>query len=113
MRCRLHRMLAFLPLMLVPTGAFAQADTSASYDANALRLESHFGDIRIVRGASGSVVASIGTFRKVELAKLVGPSENAVREAREFERNQRPGAIAAMIGGVVFGVALAVSTRND
>lgn len=113
MRFRFHRALAFFPLMLTPAGALAQAGLSASYDSSALRLESHFGDIRIVRGVSGPVLARIGTFRRVELAKLVGPSENAVREAREFERNQRPGAIATMIGGIVFGVSVAVSARND
>ncbi|HJP86535.1 MAG TPA: hypothetical protein VJ852_11125 [Gemmatimonadaceae bacterium] len=112
MRYRLHLTLILLAMASIPSRAAAQLDTS-SYDANALRLESHFGDIRIIRGISGPVVASVGTFHKVELAKIVGTSENAAREAREFERNQRPGAIAALIGGIIVGTSIALSSRND
>ncbi len=102
----------------MPVQSFAQADTTGgdvsamSYDAKALRIESHLGDLRIVRGVSGPAVASIGTFRKVDLAKLVAPSENAVREAREFERNERRGAIAATVGGILVGASIAISTRT-
>ena len=109
--CRFHRIFP-LVAVLIPLQSFAQADTT-SYDASALRVESHFGDLRIVRGVSGPTVASIGTFRKVDLAKLVAPSENAVKEAREFERNQRRGSLAAMVGGIIVGTAIAVSTRNQ
>lgn len=112
MRSRTHLLLPFA-LLVIPAASFAQIDTAAGYDANALRLESHFGDLSIVRGASGSAVASIGVFRTVSLVRLVAPSENAVREAREFERNQRPGAIAVMLGGMILGASIAMSTRND
>jgi len=112
MRYRLHRPLFFLAMLLLSGRVIAQADTT-SYDANALRLESHFGDIRIVRGISGPVVASVGAFHMPNLTKLVGTSENAVREAREFERNQRPGAIASMMGGIIVGASIAVATRNE
>lgn len=113
MRSRLNRIFAWLGLVLIPSMAGAQADSANSYDANALRVESHFGDLRIVRGVSGPAVASVGTFRTVNLVKLVAPSENAVKEAREFERNQRPGSIAALLGAIVLGTSFAVSTRND
>lgn len=113
MRSRVHRSLACLGLTLIPSVAVAQADTTGGYDANALRVESHFGDLRIVRGVNGPAVASVGTFRTVNLVKLVAPSENAVKEAREFERNQRPGSIASLLGVIVVGTSVAVSTRND
>lgn len=112
MRYRLHRTLVFLAMLLMAGSAAAQAD-SVGYDANALRLESRFGDIRIVRGMSGRVVATVGTFHTPKLTRIVAPSENAVREAREFERNQRPGAIASMIGGIVVGTSIALAARND
>jgi hypothetical protein len=112
MRSRIHRTLLLLGL-LSPAVSLAQADTTTSYDANALRVESHFGNLTIVRGATGPAVASVGTFRKVNLVKLVEPSENAVREARVFEGNQRPGAIAALLGGIIVGTAIGISTRND
>lgn len=111
MRGRINRTLLLLGL-LIPAVSFAQ-DTTTTYDANALRVESRFGDLRIVRGVNGPAVASVGTFRKVNLVKLVEPSENAVREARVFEHNQRPGAIAAMLGGIIVGASIAISTRND
>jgi len=111
----MRRILRVLPLLalMIPLRSFAQADTSASFDVNALRVESHRGELRIVRGVDGSPVASIGTFRTVNLVKLVTPSPNAVREAREFERNQRPGAIAAMLGGIIMGASVAISVRHD
>jgi hypothetical protein len=112
MRYRLHGMLLCLAMMSVVRNAVGQADTM-SYDANALRLESHFGDVRIVRGLSGPVVATVGTFHRVDLAKIVGTSENATREARDFERNERPGAIASLIGGIIFGASIALSATND
>ena len=111
MRYRSHPALIFLATLLIPSGAGAQADT-LSYDAHALRLESHFGDIRIVRGISGPVVATVGTFHSVDLVKIVGASENATREARAFERDQRPGVIASLVGGLIVGTAIAVSTTN-
>ena len=111
MRYRSHRALIFLATLMISSRAAAQADT-VSYDANALRLESHFGDIRIVRGISGPVVATVGTFHKVDLVKIVGTSENATREARVFERNQGPGVIASLIGGLTVGTAIALSTSN-
>ena len=112
MRYRLHLALVCLAMLPMAGRAAAQAD-SAGYDANAMRLESRFGDIRIVRGINGPVVATVGTFHTPKLTKIVAPSENAVREAREFERNQRPGAIASMIGGVMVGTSIALSANNE
>lgn len=113
MRFRSRLILASLSLMMVPAPGLAQSDTTASYDASSLRLDSRYGTFRIVRGANGAVVASVGAFRTARLEKLVGSSENAVREAREFERNQLPGAIAATIGALIMGVSIGVASQNE
>jgi hypothetical protein len=90
----------------------AQSDTTRSYDLRSLRVESHFGDFRIVRGLNGPVVGNLGTFSRVDLTKLVAPSENAVKEAREFNRNYGSGMLASAIGGVALGVSLAIAANN-
>ena len=100
-------------LVSFPTWALAQADETRSYDTNALRVESHFGDFRIVRGADGAVVGRIGTFSRVDLTELVAPSQNAVREAREFNSNYGPGTLASAIGAMALGVSLAVASNNE
>lgn len=81
-----------------------------SYDAKALRLETHMGDFRIVRGLDGPVVGKIGLFSRPDLASLVAPSENAMKEGREFNRNHGPGMAAGITGMVVFAFSLAASS---
>jgi hypothetical protein len=89
------------------TGAASDPD---SYDSQALRLETHMGDFRIVRGLDGPVVGKIGLFSRPDLASLVAPSENAMREGREFNRNHGPGMAAGITGMVVFAFSLAASS---
>ncbi len=113
MRFRFHRALALVASLTFPSAAAAQTTPDVSYDSSALRLEWHFGDMRIVRGTSGSLVGSVGALHTPDLVKIVAPSENAVREAREFNRNHLPGSIAAMVGGIIFGAALVVAEHND
>ena len=70
----------------------------SSYDENALRVESHLGDMQIVRGTSSTVVARAGIFRGPRVVPLVSSSDSALAEAKVFERDynhsvQRGGAI--------------------
>ena len=69
-----------------------------NYDENALRLEGHNGDVRIVRGAQGTVLARISGFRTTDVAKLVAPSEQAMAEARIFSHDYIPGSWIAGLG---------------
>jgi hypothetical protein len=80
-----------------------------SYDESALRLDAKFGDVRIVRGADGTVVGQIGVFRGTDVTKLLAGSPNAVSEARVFEKNYRPGMIVLGIGLVSLGASVGVS----
>ena len=110
---RLRLAVWYMCLMTFPTVALAQADAAHSYDTNALRVESRFGDFRIVRGVDGVVVGRLGTFSRLDLTKVVAPSENALTEAREFNRNYGPGTLASAIGAIALRVSLAVASNND
>jgi hypothetical protein len=113
MRSGLRLALGCLLLAALSRVVAAQSDSTRSYDANALRVEPHWGDYRILRGVNGPVVGTIGTLRRFDLTKLVGPSENALREAREFNRDYTPGMLASMIGGLAVGVSLGILANNE
>ena len=88
-------------------------DTLSFYDANALRVESHGQEVRIYRGIKGPQIAQTGVFRSFDLAKIVAPSENAVREAQEFSRHYGPGSVATIVGGFILGIAFAFDLNSD
>ena len=77
-----------------------------SYEQNALRLETNFGDVRIVRGIEGTIVGRIGVFRGVDVTQVVAASPNAVAEAREFQRNYRPGTFVLGLGLISLGASV-------
>ncbi len=66
-----------------------------SYDQNALRLDGNFGDVSI------------------DVAKVVERSPNAVTEAREFQRNYRPGTVALGLGLMSLGASVGASQFHD
>ena len=78
----------------------------ATYDENALRIDQHRGTISIVRGVSETVVAKVGAFRGVDVARIVSASPNAVAEAKIFEHDYRPGTWIVSLGVATLGVAL-------
>jgi hypothetical protein len=84
-----------------------------SYDESALRIEGHRGDMRIVRGVQGTVVAHIGGFRAPDVSKLVSPSEKAMTEAKTFSRDYGPGSWIAGVGIAALGAGLGVSQMHD
>jgi hypothetical protein len=67
------------------------------------------GEYRIVRGIEGPVVGKIGLFTRPDMASLVAPSENAMREGREFNRNHGPGMLAGITGAAIFAFSVAAS----
>jgi hypothetical protein len=67
------------------------------------------GEYRIVRGLDGPVVGKIGLFTRPDVASLVAPSENAMKEGREFNRNHGPGMLAGITGAGIFAFSLAAS----
>jgi F420-dependent methylenetetrahydromethanopterin dehydrogenase len=85
----------------------------SSYDQNALRVESRLGDLQIVRGIQGTVVAQAGLFRGPNVTSLVGQSEKALAEAKVFERNYEPGQAFAALGIATLGAAIGASRIQD
>jgi len=93
--------------------AIPMAAQGQSYEQNALRLDTNFGDVRIVRGVEGTVVGRIGVFRGVDVTQVVAASPNAVAEAREFQRNYRPGTIVLGVGLISLGASVGASQNHD
>src|SRR3954470_12475539 len=55
----------------VLTRSVSVPDSSRGYDAQALRFETTWGNVRIIRGANNSVVGTAGWFRDPGLEKLL------------------------------------------
>ena|ERR1700674_2721906 len=89
------------------------AQEGTSYDDNALRLEGHVGDVRIVRGAQGTVLGKIGVFRGLDVAKLVSTSEKATIEAKTFAHDYGPGTLLTSLGIATLGAWIGVSRIHD
>ncbi len=91
----------------------ARAEPDSTYDSRALRLESHWGNLQIVRGAEGPIVGRVGVFRTANVEKTVAGSARAESEARLFKASHRPGAIASAVGALTFGVGLVASSNSS
>lgn len=91
----------------------AKPDTVVSYDSQALRMESHWGDYRVVKGKDGEVVGTVGLLRSFDVEKLVAKSPVAAAEARVYQANHLPGSIAGTLGGVAFVSGLIMSSNSS
>ena len=98
---------------LLSLGATAMGAQESSYDPNALRVESHRGDLKIVRGIQGTVVARAGVFRGPRVVDLVSQSGKALEEAKAFERDYQPGQYVAALGIAMMGAAVGASRITD
>jgi hypothetical protein len=105
--------LAFFLAHLLITGASAMAAQESVYDENALRVESRQGNLRIVRGVEGIVVARAGIFHGPKVADLVIRSDSALAEAKGFERDYDPGQWVLGLGITTLGVAIGASRIHD
>ena len=99
--------------LFMSTGATAMNAQDSTYDQNALRVQSVRGDLQIVRGAQGIVVAHSGIFHGPDLANLVTQSDSALAEARIFERDYQPGQYIAGLGIAMMGAAIGASRIPD
>lgn len=105
---------ACVAICLLAGGGTMQAQSnigSAEYDTAALRVESSWGKRLLVRGRDGAVVGNIGS-RGFDLAAVVAASPNAVRAAKEYDRNVGKGWTILSVGIVAWGVGAGV-TRMD
>ena len=93
--------------------AAAVSDSANGYDARALRFESSWGSVRIIRGASGQLVGTSGWFRDIELDKIVASSPTAVSQARLFEKNNFRGSLVGTVGALTTVVGLVLTTNGS
>ena len=91
------------------------ADSTHSYGAGALRVESSWGNVRIIRGADGPVVGTSGWFRDFDLTQLLASSPSAVAEARVYQTDNFRGSIVGGIGAAttLVGVLVAANSSNN
>ena len=96
------------------TGATAPtpAENPNSYDARALRLESSWGRVKILRGVDGLTAGTTGVFNSTNVEKIVAGSARAETEARLFRASHRPGAVASVVGALTFTGGLIAATNN-
>ncbi len=85
----------------------------ATYDESALRVDQNRGSIRIVRGASETVVLTVGAFHAADVAGIVRPSANAVAQAKIFERDYWAGTWILSLGIVTLGAAIGSHRVSD
>ena len=90
-------------------------DSTHSYDARALRFESSWGNVRIIRGADGPVLGTVGWFRDFDLTQLLASSPPAVAEVRVFQTDNFRGSLVGGIGAAttLVGVLVAANRSNN
>jgi hypothetical protein len=90
-------------------------DSSQRYDGRALRYESYLGRGRIIRGANGPLIGTVGWFSSFDVEKLVATSPAAQAEARVYKTHNRRGSVVAGIGAAatVIGVAVTANSSNN
>ena len=105
-----------LGVVLIAGAASAGAQVKKSEETgDALRFESSWGNVSIIRGADGPVVGTLGWFRDFDLTQLVASSPPAVADAREFQTNNFRGSLVGTIGATttLVGVIVAANSSNN
>jgi hypothetical protein len=82
------------------------------YDAQAVRIETRWGNRFLVRGREGAVVGKIGS-RGFDFPSALAASPNAAREAAEFVRVDRRANTLLAIGILAWGVGGGVARMDD
>jgi hypothetical protein len=90
-------------------------DSVSTYGTTALRFESSWGNVSIIRGADGPVVGSLGWFRDFDLNKLLASSPSAAADVRAFQSNNFRGSVVGVIGATttLIGVVVAANSSNN
>lgn len=88
-------------------------DSTRGYDGQALRFESSWGSVRVIRGADGPVVANIGWFRSFDVEKLVAASPPALAEARIYKTNNFRGSVVTSVGAAAAAIGIVVVANSS
>ena len=98
------------------TAAGAQSkDSTRGSEVQTLRYESYFGNARIIRGADGPVVGTVGWFRSFDVENLVAASPSAQPDARLYKTNNFRASVVTSIGAAatVIGVMVTANSSNN
>ena len=92
-----------------------QMDSTRTFGTGALRFETSWGNVSIIRGADGPVVGTLGWFRDFDLAQLLASSPSAVADARVFQANNFRGSVVGAVGATtaLIGVLVAANSSNN
>ena len=108
---------ASVPAAPRPAGNAAElsTDSTRTYEASALRFETNWGTVSLIRGADGPVVGTLGWFRDFDLPQLLAASPSAVADARVFQANNFRGSVIRAIGATtaLIGVVVAANNSNN
>jgi hypothetical protein len=88
---------------------------AAANATGALRFESSWGNVSIIRGADGPVVGTLGWFRDFDLTQLLASSPPAAADVHAFESNNFRGSVLGVIGATttLIGVAVTANRSNN
>jgi len=89
------------------------SDSSRSYDAQALRVESRWGSLNIIRGVNGPVVGTVGWFRRFDVEQLVESSPQATTAARAFKSNNFRGSLITGLGVTTLVVGAVITSNSS
>jgi len=98
---------------ITSTRPAVSADSTHSYDTDALRYEGRWGSADIKRGSSGAVIGTVGWFRDYDVEKLVATSPHAVTEAQSFKTDNFRGSLGTSVGVLTFLTGLAVASNSS
>ena len=102
-----------LPTSVLAPRITSGRDSSRTYDAQALRFESRWGSVNIIRGSGSRVVGTVGWFRRFDVEKLVESSPRAVTEAHVFQQNSFRGSLVGGLGAATIGVGIIVASNSS
>ena len=97
------------------TDSTRTTDSTRAYDAQALRIESSWGSAKVIRGAPGEILGTVGWFRDYDVEKLVEASPRALADAHKFRANNFRGSVLTAIGATtaVVGIVLTANSSNN
>ncbi len=98
-----------------PARASTAQDSAQGYDARALRFETSWGNVNIIRGANDTLLGTAGWFRDPGLEKLLESSPRALTEARVYKANNFRGSAVGGVGALAtaVGIVVAANGSND
>jgi hypothetical protein len=88
-------------------------DSTRKYDSQALRFETNWGNVMLIRGPDGPVLGTAGWFRDFDLEKLLASSPAAAADVRAFRTDNFRGSLVGGIGAATTLVGVIVTANRS